>query len=672
MRNEIRMAEKVNEDKLLPQMREAMERYTGKHVPAIASNWDIILNELYPIVQYELPSIYFRNPRAFLKPRNKNYIVKRRDPLTGNMVPVVMDSNKSAKTQEAILNYTVSQIRYKEEVRRCLLDALIFKHGILWHGYKGEFGMTEEQSIYIQDEKVFVRRLSPRQFLFDPSVTIANLDEARWIARVFEVPLQDLKEDDTLDVDPKLKGQPGYNVTLDMDKPSPMGNGGFDTKVLSSRSKTLLDYTDEEYKKGLGGRFARVYEILRRPSKKEKRSGSKGNIILYTPEQEKPLRQNAWPYKAEGWPGKVLMFNEVPDQIFGMADTEVFGEIVDHKNLIVNMQLRNAQCNSKVVILFDKTNMDEQTVARIESGEQQIIGVEGAATGKIAIATPGGQASGELYMLDGRIQQNLDEKSGVNEIRKGVLRSGEESAYSVKQRVAGSSARPAFRQDLMSDFLKDSLLYINQLLKQFLPYEEAVRITGSLDTQWSEKPSKEEVQADVDVEIDVISMLPENPEKEIQELQAVLNLMFEAINNPGIFQKLQQEGKTFNISPIIENLLLRLKIRDPEVFRSIRPEESEGFASVAELRAAQANTEAALMGAPPPSPPAEGQDHGARLSVYMAVKKIFELEGRVSDMLNELIMVQSQLAEMEAEKNAPREGQPVRLKAPGVESVGTL
>ena len=38
-------------------------------------------------------------------------------------------------------------------------------------------------------------------------------------------------------------------------------------------------------------------------------------------------------------------------------------------------------------------------------------------------------------------------------------------------------------------------LRIAQLNKQFLPFKEAVRIIGSLDIEWSEKPSKEELQA---------------------------------------------------------------------------------------------------------------------------------------------------------------------------------
>ena len=93
------------------------------------------------------------------------------------MEEVFLDATKSARTQEAILNYVLTQIRYKDEVRRTLLDALLFKHGILWHGYKGDFGRTEEDSMFIKNDNVFVKRLNPLRFLKDPAVHMNDLEE---------------------------------------------------------------------------------------------------------------------------------------------------------------------------------------------------------------------------------------------------------------------------------------------------------------------------------------------------------------------------------------------------------------------------------------------------------------------------------------------------------------
>ena len=76
LKNEIKMAEALNKEDLEPILISSLRRYVGEHVPLIGQNWDIVLNEVYPVIQNNLPSIFFRNPRAFLKPRNKTYIAK--------------------------------------------------------------------------------------------------------------------------------------------------------------------------------------------------------------------------------------------------------------------------------------------------------------------------------------------------------------------------------------------------------------------------------------------------------------------------------------------------------------------------------------------------------------------------------------------------------------------
>lgn len=669
LKNQLLMAKRLNEDQLQRQMVEAIERYTGVFIPNIGQNWDVVLNEIYPIIQYNLPSIFFRNPRVFLKPRNKTYIAKKRNPLSGVMEEIELDSSKSASTQEAILNYVLGEIRFKQEVRKVLMDALLFKFGVLWHGYKGNFGMTDERSLHIKDENVFVKRLNPLRFLKDPAVNMSNLDEARWIARSFDYPLQDLYEDDRLDVDKKeIKGKIGYgDQVLTGDSKILPGD------ILVPTSRPLIDFADKDYKNQTGSRFVEIFEVFLRPTPKEKRNGEKGKVILYTFEQTKELRISKWPYKAEGWPAQILQFNELNDSQFGLADIDTYRQDADQKNAIINLQLRNAQENSKVWVGLSKEGANEEDLDAVKQGDQTIVRFEGGnPRDKMFVASAGGQASSELYLIDQRIDKSLQDKSGVSDLKKGFIQSGEESATSVKIRAAGGSARPSYRQDLMADFLKDSTHFLNQLLKQFFPVDKAVRIVGSLDIEWSNNPTEQEVQADTDVEIDVISMLPENPEQEIQQLNTVLTLMVQGLTDPTIRQKLAQEGKTIELSPIIEQLLTRLKIKNPDVFRNIKPEESEGFVSVSEIRAAKANVEAALSGSPEiPSPPAMEQDHMARLEVYSSILSVIGDLGdtQASQVLQQLIQIHTALLQ-ELQNQEAKPGNSPKLNKPSMNMVG--
>ena len=674
LRNEVVMSEELTRQELEPIVAEAISRYTGYYVPIYGGDWDIVLNEVYPIVQWNLPSTFFRNPRAFLKPRNKTYITKKRDPISGKMVEVQGDSTKSARTQEAILNYVMSEIKFKKEVRKVLLDALLYPHGVLWHGYKGDFGMTEEQSINVKNDQVFVRRLNPLRFIYDPSVTMSNLDEAKWVGRVIDMPLMDLLEDDKLDVDKKMiKGFVGFGDKIgrknELEKVATQGRDYVPNK---QHYKSLIEITQENFQKSKVARFVRTYEIFLRPTKKEKREGKKGKILLLTEEQTKPLRENDWNIKAEGFPVQILQFNELNDALFGMADIDSYKNIADQKNIITNLQLRNAQETTKNWVGISKEGADEEDIQKVQNGENSIILFEsGKPSDRMFVASPGGSASSELYIIDQRIQRNLEDKSGVTDLKRGFLQSGEESAASVKLRAAGGGARPAYRQDIMADFLRGSIHYINQLLKQFMPVKDAVRIIGSLDLEWSEKPSKEEIQADVDVDLDVISMLPENPEKEVRELNTVLSLSIQALTIPEVRAKLQQEGSTINLSPLIEQMLLRLRIRDPEIFRKIKPEESEGFVSVQQIKQAQANVDAAVSGQQVPFPPQPDDDHRAKLQVYGAMAQLLQKMGQVSEQLNQLIQVQAALLQEVQEKQA-NPGQKVNLQKPKVATVGTL
>jgi hypothetical protein len=491
---------------------------------------------------------------------------------------------------------------------------------------------------------------------------------------MIDIPYQDLMEDDKLDVDKKnIKGFKGFGNKVGRKRELlKQLEQGKDYVPNKANYRSLIEITDENFQKSKAARFVRCYEIYLRPTKKEKREGKKGKILLLSDEQKKPLRENDWNIKAEGFPAKILQFNELNDAIFGMPDIDTYKTIADHKNVITNIQLRNAQELTKTWVGISKEGGDEETIQRVQKGDNTIVLYEsGNPRDKMFVAAAGGGASSELYLIDQRIQRNLEDKSGVTDLKRGFLQSGEESAASVKLRAAGSSARPLYRQDIMADFLKESLRYLNQLLRQFVPIKEAVRIIGSLDIEWSEKPTKEEIQAEVDVELDVISMLPENPEQEIKELNTILTLMVQAITVPDVRVKLQQEGKTFNLSPLIEQLLLRLRIRDPEVFRNIEPQESEGFVSVQQMRQAQANVDAAVSGQQIPFPPKPDDDHRAKLTVYASMAQLLQKMGQVSDALNQLIQIHVALLQEIQEKEA-KAGQKVPLTAPKPPKVATM
>ena len=628
---EIEVSRKLNEKILKDKFVEWYERYCGKYNlnKKYSGDFELMMNEVYPIIQWLAPSIFFQNPQVFAKPRSKTFTYTKTNPKTAEKTEVVEPSQNSARTQEALLNWSIYDMRYSSEVRKELMDALIFNFGVLWHGYKGEFGITEDDNVFIKSEKVFVKRTSPYRFIFDPATTLLELESGRWVGRVEPALKNEVLEDKKYTVSAKdIKKEKTFKA---------VGCGVIgNAELLDNKDLKGLKLDD----------YINLIEVYYRctPSEVDQYK-VKGWVMVFCDGIDKPIRVNEWEIINDTYPAKILQFNELNDSRYPMGDIDIYSAIADHKNIIINVQLANAMQNSKNIVGISKSGADEDTVDDILSGENNIVLFEddGDVRTRIVSVGQGGASTGELYMLDSKIQANLDDKSGVSDIRRGVLKSGEESATSVRIRTAGGSIKIADRQAKMAAHMKESLEYILSLIKQFMPYKDAVRIVGSSDIAWSDDFSEESIQAPVDVEIDVQSMVEDNPSIEVDQFNQALALITNIMTNPMLGQKIGIEGKKFNISPLIEQLLHRYKIKTPAVFEEIPEGDSAGFASIQQIREAQENVMAILSGEEAPHPPSEQDDHTAKIEIYILVKTLFEGLGQELPALDALLAAHQEL-----------------------------
>ena len=54
---------------------------------------------------------------------------------------------------------------------------------------------------------------------------------------------------------------------------------------------------------------------------------------------------------------------------FGLSDVETYGMIADQKNVITNLQIRNAQENTKTWVGINKAQGDEEDIEKVQQGE---------------------------------------------------------------------------------------------------------------------------------------------------------------------------------------------------------------------------------------------------------------------------------------------------------------
>ena len=105
----------------------------------------------------------------------------------------------------------------------------------------------------------------------------------------------------------------------------------------------------------------------------------------------------------------------------------------------------------------------------------------------------------------------------------------------------------------------------------------------------------------------------------------------------------------FNISSFIEQLLLRLNLRDENMFRPIRPEEGEGYTANAILFEAQRRAAAAVLQGQI-TPPSAGEQHNVFIAIYESVLALLQALGINSEGLTQLIVL-TQQAQLQEEEN---------------------
>src|SRR3972149_5071590 len=152
----------------------AIKQYQGdflNSMPSFLRDTPIIpINEVYAFAKTFVASVYSRDPHISFNPQGKQSIA-------------------SSKLLELAVNAYWRELRIKNQIKRCLLDA-IFAEGWLKMGASAVFGeITPEEGAppveaneYIRDGEIFATRVSWRHIYRDPNA-IDGIHDARWVAQ---------------------------------------------------------------------------------------------------------------------------------------------------------------------------------------------------------------------------------------------------------------------------------------------------------------------------------------------------------------------------------------------------------------------------------------------------------------------------------------------------------
>ncbi len=505
-----------------------IKRYTGRfHRPMVLEDREFVdVNFVYAYIKTVMPAVYFKDPYIFIQSRGEEDIEK-------------------ANVIEAIINYVWKEVNLKEEVKRVILDTLLFGVGWMKIGYTAEFGRTIENSLqgqatdrktpegkviefneFIKEENVFGTRISP-----------FNVFVPRGYHRFVDMPY--IIEERLEDID-AVKNNKSYKNTSEL-VPTHKLDTGFQAikapNMLASPTNKMAgsDNRDNVNK-------VMLWEVW---DKREQKVYTFGKGV------KKALQERDWDLDIEGFPYIPLKFNTVPNNdeqshFYPISDIEpLIPQLTEQSRLRTSMVKHRKKFMRKYIV--EKGAMDQDQMDVLKEPETGLI----AEVNDITKITPTADVTvpSDLYRINDVIKNDLMEISGVNQLMLGGGSApGVNTATEANMVAQGASLRVTEKQDQVEDFTRDAARKLIQIMRQFVDREFRLRtmiegkdvdITGT----------REDLQAEVDVKIEAGSTQP--PTDTAIERKQLIDLAIGVLQQP-LFQRfvnprilLQKIAKTF-------------------------------------------------------------------------------------------------------------------------------
>ena len=491
------------------------------------------VNFVYAYIKTVMPAVYFKDPYIFIEGRSEEDLGK-------------------ANVVEAIINYIWREINLKEEVKRVILDTLLFGIGWLKIGYTAEFGRTIEKSTqatpdrktpegkviefneYIKEENVFGKRISPfrvivprgyHRFVDMPYIIEERLED-------IEAVKENKSLKNTADLIPTHKLDSGFTSIKAPSMSSPE-NVGFLGRL--SRITGRLSARDKANK-------VILWEIWDKRSQK---------IITLGKGTEKVLQEKDWDLDIEGFPYIPLRFNTIPNS----NETSNFYPISDIEPLVPQIQeqskLRTAMVKHRkrflAKILVEKGAMDQNQMDIFKQPETGLIAEVNDITKILPMAEV--QVPADVYRVNEVIKSDLREISGISQLLMGGGASpGINTATEANIAQQGAGLRISEKQDQIEDFTRDTARKLIQIMRQFVQREFHLR-TMIEGKEVDISGDGETLKAEVDVKIEAGSTQP--PTDTAVERKQLIDLTIGVLQQPAIQRfvnfrvLLQKIAKTF-------------------------------------------------------------------------------------------------------------------------------
>src|SRR3990167_7303707 len=154
------------------------------------------VNSVFNFVNLIVPNLFFQEPAVRVKAKRK--FIKKKTSRGDLLYP----SWKVAQVFEHIINKTLPDIRFGDEVRKCVQDVLFYGFAVMKCGYGADTESTPDntsreassETPRVREGEIFCMRVSPLDFVFDPMAT--SMEDARFVVHRLVKPLKEIQEND--------------------------------------------------------------------------------------------------------------------------------------------------------------------------------------------------------------------------------------------------------------------------------------------------------------------------------------------------------------------------------------------------------------------------------------------------------------------------------------------
>lgn len=415
------------------------------------------VNQVYPLISIIRETTYNQNPKIYIKPTRPEF-------------------GLAAEVIEALVNNLWYNLKINRTIRRCIVNAALQSLAVAELGFSGQHE-TGEIKPY---DMPYVRSTSPTDFITDTQCETFDDEQSFFRGFKRKVAYSQFKEmypKAAKELGPKLKEKSSSET--DTAKVWPDG---------------IAPWKRVEY-----------WNIQDLHTNK---------FFLIHPDLKEFIDIVDNPYSVEGFLSEVLVFNEIPGELWPMSDIVP----VEYQQKELN-QLRTAMGKhwKKLidVYVYLKDSMPEEDLMKIINAEDvELIGLDDISKDGSIRLLEKGPLSNEFYAHEATIKEDWRNITPINEYIQGGMVPGTKTAFETKQITGGTKIRLQGHGRAVTDFVESIARKLVQILKDYYTLPIVTQIAGARgELVWREF-SRWEIQAEVDVTVHLGSTMPPDEQQD--------------------------------------------------------------------------------------------------------------------------------------------------------------